>query len=227
MVFPHEHILLRFHGHFGGATAPGLDEWSVGIRLGLTTSAPAFDAGKLQTLCNAAQTAGNNFHTGTGVMTGTSCWLDYVAGAQIGVLGRYSPTTQQTILSPSTPTAGVGSGTLPWSSALVMSLRTAAPRGYASNGRVYWPSPGAAVDPGTGRVSTGNVNARLTAFKAFINALNTAANVYSPGMAVVVASAVGGGAIRPVTAIRSDGRVDGIERRENAQASNYQTQTIP
>jgi hypothetical protein len=150
-----------------------------------------------------------------------------VTGAQIGVLGKYSPATQVTVLSPVTATAGVGVPTQPWNAALVMSLRTAAPRGLASNGRVYWPATAAAIDTATGRVSASTITARINAFRTFINALNTAGNVYSAGMAVVVASAVGGGAIRPVTAVRMDARMDSIERRENGQPSNYSSVAIP
>jgi len=227
MVYPQEHVLLRFQGIFGVSTPPGIDQWSVGIRMGLTSSAPAYDAAKLQTLVNAAQTAANTFHATTGVATGTTCWLTNVTGAQIGVLGKYTPTTQQTVISPTMVTAGVGAATQPWNSALVLSLRTAAPRGLASNGRVYWPALAALIDTGTGRVQASTVSTRVTAFKTFINALNTAGNSYSAGMSVVVASAVGGGVIRPVTGIRSDARMDSIERRENAQVATYTTATIP
>jgi hypothetical protein len=195
--------------------------------MGLPTSAPAYDAAKLQTLVNAAQTAANTFHATAGVGTGTNTYLDQVTGAQIGVLGKYSPSTQVTVISPVTSTVGVSAPTQPWNSALVFSLRTAAPRGLASNGRVYWPAPAVIITAGTGRVASADVTARLNAFRTFINALNTAGSAYSPGMAVVVASAVGGGAIRTVTAIRSDARMDSIERRENNQVSTYSTVAIP
>jgi hypothetical protein len=195
--------------------------------MGLQNSAPAYDAAKLQTLVNSAQTAAIALHTTASTGTGTTAFLDQVSGAQIGVLGKYSPTTQQTVLSPVTVTAGVTSAIQSWNTSLVYSLRTAAPRGLASNGRVYWPCISATVDPATGRVTSSMVNARTAAFRTFINALNTAGSIYSAGMVVVVASAVGGGVIRPVTAIRSDARLDSIERRENGQVSTYTTVPIP
>lgn len=227
MVFPHEHVLLRFLGHFGVITPPGLDTWSCGIRLGLQGSAPAYDAAKLQTLVNSAQTAAQAFHATVSAAVGTSTYFDQVSGAQIGVLGKYTPSTQLTVLSPVAATPGSGAPTQPWNAALVMSLRTAAPRGLASNGRVYWPATSAAVDTATGRINSTQVTARLNGFRTFINALNVAANTYSAGCAVVVASAVGGGAIRPVTAVRMDARVDSIERRENNQPSSYSAVAIP
>lgn len=225
MVYPHEHVLLRFNGHFGSSGTPA-DKWSSGIRMGLPNSAPAYDANKLQTLVNAAQVAANTFHATTGVMTGTNCYIDQVSGAQIGVSGKYTPPGQLTVLSPTTPIAGIGTANLPWNSASVFSLRTAIPRGRASNGRVYWPCLSAGIDSTTGRMTSATMNTRIQAFKVFLDALNTAGSVYSAGMRVVVASAVGGGAIAPVTVVRSDLRVDSIERRENDVPTIYISATL-
>lgn len=225
MVYPVEHILLRFNGHFGSLSAI-TDKWSVGMRFGKAVSAPAYDPAKLQTLVNAAQTAANTFHGASGSFTGTTTFLDYVAGAQIGVLGRYTPTTQLTIVSPTTSTAGFGTLTCPWNTASVISLRTAIPRGRGSNGRIYWPATAAAVTASTGRVASATVQARVNLFKTFVDALNAAANTYDPGTRLLVASAVGGGVHAPVTSIRSDDRLDSIERRENDQASIWSTAAI-
>lgn len=220
MAYPHEHVLIRFNGHFG-TSGNSVDQWSTGIRFGLPAAAPAYDAAKLQTFVNAALAAAKSFHAGTSMFTGTNCFLDYVTGAQIGVLGKYVPSNQLTAISPTETTAGVAPPVLPWNSALVISLRTNVPRGRGSNGRVYWPALGAPVDSPTGRVSNVAMDGRMTTAKTFFDALNTAANAYSAGMKAVVASNVGGGLIAYVTSIRSDGRVDSIERRENNQASTW------
>lgn len=225
MVYPHEHILLRFNGHFGTTTTQA-DRWSSGIRFGFVNIAPVYDVGKLQTLVNAAQAAAITFHTTGAALTGTNSFLDYVSGAQIGVSGLYTPSTQQTINSPVTVTAGIGTPALPWNTALVTSLRTARPRGRASNGRVYWPCLAAPLVVTTGRMSSSAVDGRAAAFQTFLNALNTAASSYSTGMKAVVASAVGGGIIEPVTSIRLDDRLDSIERRENAQPSVWTVKAI-
>ena len=225
MVFPHEHILLRFNGHFGTAVST-LDRWSCGIRFGFSNLAPVFDTGKLQTFVNAADAAARTMHATSAMAAGTSTYFDFVAGAQIGVSGKYTPSTQQTILSTSTPIAGVGGPGLPWNSALVISLRTAVPRGRASNGRVYWPAIALLPVASTGRIQGSIVDTRIAAFKTFLEALNTAANTYSTGMKAIVASAVGGGSIQQVTGIRSDERLDSIERRENQQASVWHTAAI-
>lgn len=227
MVYPHEHILLRFNGHFG-TTGGILDRWSVGLRFGLPAAAPAYDPVKLQTLVDAARAAAELFHIAGGAATGTSTFFDSVTGAQIGVSGKYTPPSQLTVISANTtPVAGVGTPVNPWDSASVISLRTAIPRGRGSNGRVYWPAQALAVTPGTGRVASGLTGSRLSSFKTFVNSLNTAANTYSAGMKLIVASNVGGGLYAYVTGIRSDDRLDSIERRENQQPPVWSTQTIP
>lgn len=225
MVFPHEHLLIRFNGHFG-TNSSFVDKWSCGIRFGLPASAPIYDAAKLQTFVNAADAAARTFHAHTNALVGTNAFIDYVTGAQIGVLGVYTPTSQLTVLSTSTPTAGLGTPVLPYNSALVFSLRTAVPRGRASNGRVYWPALAAPVVPTTGRVVDGNVAGRIAPFKTFLDTLNTAANTYSAGMKAIVASAVGGGQIAYVTSVRADGRLDSIERRENDTPVTYSSATL-
>lgn len=222
MVYPHEHLLIRFNGHFGTAIAFS-DRWSASIRFGLANQAPAYDPVKLQTFVNACQAAANTFHAAANVYTGTNAYLDYVSGAQIGVSGRYEPGSQLTVNSPINTTAGVTTPVLPWNTAAVISLRTQFPRGRASNGRVYWPCLAAPVAAATGRVS---LTTRLNAFKTFLDACNTAANTYWTGMRAVVASNVGGGLITPVLTIRTDDRLDSIERRENDQPATWATASL-
>jgi len=225
MAYAQEHILLRFNGHFGGPTTVA-DRWSVGIRLGQASLPVILDSGKMQTLCNSAATAAAAFHATTGTFTGTNTYFDQVAGATIGPSGKYSPAGQLTVLSAYNPVAGSGTAALPWNSALVCSLRTAIPRGRGSNGRVYWPALALSVGPTTGRVSQASITSRLGAFKTFLDALNVAANTYFAGTRVIVASGVGLGVNAPVTSVRSDDRVDSIERRENDQPPAYVSVTL-
>ncbi len=225
MVYTHEHILLRFNGHFGTSTS-FLDRWSVGLRFGLQNQAPIDSAAKLQDFVNNAQTAANTFHATVGTNSGSSTFMDSVSGAQIGVLGKYVPTTQVTVVSPIATTAGAGTPTQPWSAAHVISLRTAIPRGRGSNGRMYWPCQALTPTAGTGRLSPAATTARVTAAKAFLDTLNGLANTYYAGTRLLVASAVGGGLYAQVTAIRADDRLDSIERRENDQPSVWQNANL-
>jgi len=221
MVYPHEHILIRFNGHFGASGTIISDRWSTGLRFGLPNAAPAYDPVKLQTFVNACQTAASAFHNNAGAFVGNTCWFDQVAGAQVGVSGKYTPTGQLTVLSPLNPVSGSSPPVLPWNSALVTSLRTAVPRGRGSNGRMYWPALAATLSTSTGRINTTSIGTRMTAFKTFIDACNVAAGTYSAGMKAVVASNVGGGLIAYVTSIRADDRLDSIERRENDLAVQW------
>jgi hypothetical protein len=63
-------------------------------------------------------------------------------------------------------------------------------------------------------------------FKTFLDAVNTAAGAYQTGARIVVASNVGVGDMAFVTAIRSDDRMDSIERRENDQPSQWSNATL-
>lgn len=225
MVYQHEHILLRFNGHFG-TNVSAVDKWSCGLRFGFAIKGTDYDAGKLQTFVNTAKVAAGVMHATNAMTIGASCFLDTVTGAQIGVLGKYEPAAQMTVISPSTPVGGVGQDTHPWNTALVISLRTQFPRGTSSNGRVYWPATGAAVQAQTGRLSAGAVATRLAAVKTFLDALNTAAGTYDPGMKLIVASNVGGGNTGVVSVIRSDTRLDSIERRENDQLPEWSTASL-
>jgi hypothetical protein len=226
MVFPHDHILIRYNGHFGTTGTDMIDRWSVGMRFGLTGSEPVYDAAKLQTFTNACDTAAKVFHAAAGSLTGTNCWYNWATGAQIGVLGKYVPPGQLTVISPWVGTAGSGTPINPWNTALVVSLRTSQPRGVASNGRLYWPAIAAPVVNTTGRLTTAVVNTRVNLFKTFLDACNTAANAYSPNMRLIVASSIGGGKYATVQSIRSDQRLDSIERRENAAPATWSTAAL-
>jgi len=226
MVYPHEHLSLRFLGHWGTGSSTITDRWSTGIRFGFNEKAPIYDAGKLLTFVEAAMTAAKVFHAANANMTSSECWLDGVNGTRVGVDGKVQPPAQLTQRSVGTPIAGLNPTVHPWNTALVISLRTAHPRGRASNGRVYWPAPNGAIQQATGRLAPAAVLTRVNNFKIFIDALNSAANTYDAGSKAIVASNVGAGLIQQVTAIRSDERLDSIERRENQQASVWSTAAV-
>ncbi len=225
MVYAQEHILLRFNGHFGSLSTV-VDKWSVGVRLGSASLPTPNDPAKLATIAGAAHTAAIAFHSSSAVMAGTNCFYDQCTAATIGPNGKYAPAGALTVFSPSTPTAGSGTASLPWNSASVISLRTAIPRGRGSNGRMYWPALALIVQSATGRVAGSNMQARINAAKTFLDALNVAGAAYTPGTRVLVASNVGLGVNAPVTSIRGDDRIDSIERRENDLPSAWSTATL-
>lgn len=223
MAFTHKHLYIRINGSFGAAVSNPLDKWSAGLRIATPGADTDLATPQLQTLVNAIHAAAITLHAKPFVAAGSNCFFTHVTGARVGTDGKYDPLGQLTVVSTGNPQAGSGVPVLPWNSSLSLGLRTAAPRGYASNGRFYYPMLGATVQAATGRLASTAVANRLAEFKTFLNAVNTAANTYQAGAVVVVMSKVGSGTTQRVLSIRSDERLDSIERRENDQAVVYST----
>lgn len=225
VAFPHAHILLRALGGFGLAVASPVDRWSTGWRFGVPGGDAPHNPAGLVTFAAAAFNAIATFHASPTAFVGTNCSFLEVTAARIGPDGKYLPLVQDTTHYAGDPIFGGGTPNKPYDAALVFSLRTALPRGRGSNGRSYYPAIAAPIEPGTGRVLPASIGQRLALFQTLVRALNTAANVYAPGMALQVISSVGSVA-NPVTSIRSDGRLDRIERRDNGLPSVYQSLPI-
>lgn len=223
MAFTHRHLYVRLNGGIGGTSGSPVDKWSTGFRVAIPGQDIQLATPALQTFANAVHAAAITLHGQALTLAGSNCNFLYVTAARVGVDGKYDPTGQLTVVSTGAPQAGSGTPGLPWGSCLSVGFRTAAPRGYASNGRFYYPMLAGTIVTGTGRVTNTTVMNRLTNIKAFLNSVNTAANVYDPGACVCVMSKVGAGTTQRVISLRGDERVDNIERRENDQASNYQT----
>lgn len=225
MPFPHAHILLRANGGFGLSVESPVDRWSTGWRFGVGGGDVPFNPAGLLTFASSAFAAISTFHASSTAFVGTNCSLLEVTAARIGPDGHYLPLTQDTTHFAGTPIFGGGSPDKSYDAALVFSLRTALPRGRGSNGRSYYPALAAPIAPGTGRVLPASVEQRLALFQTLVRSLNTAANIYAPGMAMQVISSVGSVA-NAVTAIRADSRLDRIERRDNGLPSVYQSLPI-
>lgn len=216
MAFSNPHLLLRVLGNFGGNPSSNEEKWSTGFRLGIPGGTVPYDVGNLTTFLTNVAAPLRVFHLAAASLTGGTCYLTELTVARVGTDGKYDPPTQQTIRYIAPVTQGTGTPVLPWSSALVFSLRTAIPRGYSSNGRIYWPALAPALDQQTGRLTQSQATSRINAFKTALDSVNTFAAAYASGMRVVVASATGG-VTNTVTSIRQDDRLDSIERRENAR----------
>lgn len=221
MTFQNKHLLIRINGGFGSVAAAPIDKWSVGLRIGIPGTDSMLATPALITLLNAIHTAASTAHAAGTMAAGTATSFTHVQGARVGEDGKYDPQSQLTQVSTGSPIFGTGTPVVPWNTAHSFGLRTSNPRGYASNGRCYWPAIGLQVVSTTGRLSPTQVNNRISAFRTFINAVNVAANTYEAGSGVCVMSAVGAGTTARVTAIRADDRLDSIERRENDAPSNY------
>lgn len=223
MSFTNAHLLVRLNGGFGTSSLSPVDKWSSGFRVGIPTQDIRYSAPDLQTFANSVHTAAQTLMTTAGTGAGSNCFFTHVTVARLGEDGFYNPDTQLTTVSVGTASAGAGTSNQAWSASLSIGLRTGNPRGYASNGRFYFPALALAPTGSNGRIAGATVLARLNAMRTFFNSVNTAALVYEAASGVQVMSNVGTGASARVTALRSDDRQDHIERRENAAAPAYQT----
>jgi hypothetical protein len=108
-------------------------------------------------------------------------------------------------------------GPLPPQIAVVLTLRTAAQRGYASKGRMYLPTPGAVTLDPAGRLAPAAADNFRTATATLFTSLNNWPMVdtsLNPGQ-VRIMSSVAAGASRTVTEIRCGTRYDTQRRRAN------------
>lgn len=102
----------------------------------------------------------------------------------------------------------------------VYSLRTARPRGLASNGRIYMPSA-TTVDPVDGRQTENSAIQKSTAGALFVSDVNAV------GLGqVAVFSTVGAGLIEPVTGVRVGRVMDTQRRRRNALDEAYPAEAL-
>lgn len=137
------------------------------------------------------------------------------------VNGRY-PDGQDAIdwLRPA-PIAGAGQGAYP-QICLVLSLRTGRSRGYASNGRMYWPSA-QTLDTGQGKIP----DART--LDVAVAGAELMADISRSGMGTpAVMSTVGTGRTEVVTATRVGRVMDTQRRRRNNLTEDYSPeQSVP
>lgn len=230
VTYSYAHYLLRANGSFGPTAGSVIDEWSSGFRLaiiGNDVPTLADYTPFLESVAPAYQT----FHGTSSIQVGTNVYLRELTMARIGTDGKYNPESQLTTRRTyTTPIAGAGPPIHPFSSALVLSLRTNFPRGIGSNGRAYWPALGTNVDPGDGRISFPMQDNWLNAWLTLVNAINTASqSQLGSGIKIAVVGATGKtGVARTghVHKIRMDCRMDSIERRENEQPPAWDERTV-
>lgn len=226
MAFPANLALIRFCGVFGTVASP-LERWQTTLKLQATGEGAIAE---LLPFLTAIATASSTFFSNASLAAGSNVHFTELQGAILGPDGKYlggagQPTTVYKLPS---PTAGAGTTTSPYSQALVISLRTNNLRGYASNGRMYWPATALTVAGTTGRIASGTTNAIATAAATFLNAINTvAAGGGYPNLgSIQVMSNVGAGTAANVTGLRVGSKMDRWEPRESDLIEAYSTATV-
>lgn len=224
MAFSSNFVYLRAIGTLGNSAA-GVEQWSAGLKIPMPTApSPASLSAFLETI-SASYAA---FHTDSGNGFGTTVFLKQLTAAYVGTDGKYVGGGAQstTIYNYATPQAGQGTGVMPFSTAVCISLRTANSRGPASNGRVYWPKLAVPVSPtlGTWAIGEGQGIANKTA--TLINSINAACTAILGGGGFVSVMSEVGPRHAIVTSVRVGHKPDRQERREKNIAEAYQSAAV-
>lgn len=166
------HVLVAW-----GGTLHGVETWTNGLRF-LKNTGAAFNDAAAMTFAQDCATDLTNFYSQLFFHTGLK--LEYVKVNNIGPDGKYaSADSSNTYFLPAAPAGTGGSAHAP-QIACVATLLTAAQRGLANKGRLYFGGlarEAFPVDPATGRLPIANRDA----FNAHVGTLLTALN-NNPGL---------------------------------------------
>jgi hypothetical protein len=210
MTFPIVHKLLTI----GGTSYAGTEEWQFGMRIIPENVGEGPSQAQIDALATPIQTFWNT----AGIFMPVTHSLTFCKLAPIGLNGKY-PDGEIAYEHVYTPDPGPATTPLyPAQVALVVSLRTAVPRGRGHAGRFYLPGPASAMTS-DGRHSSGIPTAVNAAVRTLVLAINGAASVGTVG----VITSLGNGTSRAVTAIRCGQRADVIRKRAGKQDEAYQT----
>lgn len=124
------------------------------------------------------------------------------------------------------PVAGTGPSDKTFSTAMVLSLKTALPGGRG-RGRLYWPATGVGLSPTTLRVAPANVSTFLSAIKGYLAAIEGAIDAsVDGGMGLVVWSRTNS-AVSLVNTVQMGDVLDTQRRRRDAVTEGYSSLAWP
>lgn len=206
MAFPHTHLLLTVEGD----AWTSLETWQFGLH---------FDIPTVPTALTAIDTAINAWFTSANIGVNKNVRYLGFKLALIAPDGHYPPGHAPTVFTRTVPAIGVGVDSQIPQASLVISLRTALPRGRGHAGRIY-PPPQVHPVGADGRVAASSLNTSLTTWKSFFDSLITAV-----GGRLVVASSLAS-TFQPVTTIRAGRVYDTQRRRRSSLPEEYSTTTI-
>lgn len=210
-------VKVNIEGHFGTSGTVPISKWVTGFHIaknGGMTATPS----ELLAFFTAINPLVDTFHKSGTLQNGANNYYTGISGALIGTDGKYALGTLQPTTRYTRPTAsvGVGVGTLPWSSAICLTLRSLLLRGPASHGRMYYPSNVQGVGNTTGVILPGVVTSFVTAAQTMLNGINTAAiSQFGANTYVQLVSNKGSGFQSPVTQVGVGQKYDHMESRES------------
>lgn len=197
---------------------PSGEEWTVNpvYRLGTGLDVPVS-----QENMQAIVTAINARAVPTAV---TQLWSTTTTVTGVRAEARMADGTLQSLAegSKATPTIGAGTGTHPFQTAIVSSLRSSA-TGARGRGRLYWPATGIALTTGTLRVSAAAVSSYLSGVKTYLSGIETDIEASVGGASLAVWSRVGS-TLSAVHTIQM-GDVCDVQRRRRDQLVEAYTST--
>jgi len=207
MPYPAAHSLLTF----SGPAFNDQEEWSTGLRLRRTAPPTVAELSE----CTDAFL----LMSGTNVLRATNqALLVSTKWAPQGTDGKYGDGNAVEFLRPPSGIGG-GGGNAP-QLAVVLSMRTARPRGRGSNGRMYIPAA-PSLEGNTGRFPAGEATTIATAAALFVSTINEILQTEA-----VVGSTVGAGLLETITGVRV-GRVLDTQRRRRAGIPELYSEAAP
>lgn len=224
MTYSSPYVYLRVLGHFGSSGTDKKEIWGVGMKIPFPLPGPS--EATLSAFLETCAVPISAYHSNSSVGAGNRAFLTELTGAFIGTDGKYVggglQSTQHYVL---TPLAGAGTSVYNFTTACVLSLRTDKARGYASNGRIYWPAMALAIDTTSGMFS--NTTQVAIAAKTMLDGINGAAgSILGSGRQLAVMSNVGAGEHAFVRSVRVGSKQDRQERREKQIVELYEERLL-
>lgn len=208
---------------FGGA-----EIWTTGFWLGTGGGGGGSFGEPTQAEADAIKTAWQTFFTATATGISSRYQTTDVKVSMVEANGTSAP--ENTVYSTyATPINGGGGSTAnPPQTALVATLLSARPRGYASKGRMYLPGVAYQVD-GTGHILSTSVASIVANLKTFFDALNAHADIpYQVILNSPLSAGIPGhpALAENVVGIRIGNVFDTQRRRRNALTEAYSSATV-
>jgi hypothetical protein len=220
VAFPNQHNVLVIFGET--EMAGEVDIWQTRLRVGTNSGAGGWEAtGGKEAALNDIGTDLTTWWNAISSRFDNSTKMVGFKFNRVGTDGKYLSLEESNTRLFGTNGLGLpgtnAAGPLPPQIAVVLTLRTAAQRGYASKGRMFLPTPGAATLDPNGRLAVAAADNFRTATATLFTNLNNWPMIDSaldPGE-VRIMSSVAAGMSRQVTEIRCGTRYDTQRRRAN------------
>lgn len=203
------------------------DVWQIGLKVPTRWTNGAEIANAMNGIVADLETDAKTFWSALSSVMGGTNRLTFVKANLCDREGKYID-QNKTWRRDFAPVQAGANNAMPADVALVVTLETAAARGYASKGRFYLPSPSTSVIS-EGRLSSAARQTTATAAAAFVkNCGNVPFVDATQGVGdVSVMSKVGQGATRKVTAVRVGDLLDVQQRRSNRMREQYLRVPLP